>query len=162
MAQNQGRDLALSPAEARKKYLLKIEGPLSTHQQIQEAASLADLPEIMEGKNDEDQDEEATFCIIDGKAKVAISAWLSAQNLDFKTTFIHLTGKAEKVLSPHSKYPTLGLGSTLPQLRASHNDELFLPQQDQYPVWYSFYGTLADPDILFETWAGKYCALVDG
>lgn len=137
----------------------------------------------MEGKNDDGQDEEVTFCIVDGKAKVTIGAWLSAQYLDFKPTFIRITGEAEKDLSPYSMYPTLGKDSTLPQFRASHNGTSFLPLQDQYPVWYFFYGTLANLDVLsrhlalnsapdlrqasvyggvLQTWARKYHALVDG
>ena len=61
----------------------------------------------------------------------------------------------------------------------------YLPTQDQYPVWYFFYGTLANPDLLsgllnlpeanspilrparvsqgiIKTWAHKYKALIDG
>ena len=62
-------------------------------------------------------------------------------------------------------------------------DQMFLPAQNQYPVWYFFHGTLTDPEILaqkisllelpvlrqaavkggkIKMWGGKYKALVDG
>ncbi|RMD40106.1 hypothetical protein DV735_g5027, partial [Chaetothyriales sp. CBS 134920] len=77
--------------------------------------------------------------------------------------------------------PALGLvegTSTLPQYRPDYP----LGGPDQFPVWYFFYGTLADPAVLkhqlaltiepclvpavveggcVRTWAGKYKALVD-
>jgi len=59
-------------------------------------------------------------------------------------------------------------------------DVKLLPEQDEYPVWYFFYGTLAYPVVLrgllgktptyqpakvdggiLKTWGGKYKALVD-
>ena len=45
-------------------------------------------------------------------------------------------------------YPTLGVDTTLPQYRADSVDAKFVPTQNQYPVWYFFYGNLAIPDIL--------------
>ncbi|OGM47954.1 hypothetical protein ABOM_002663 [Aspergillus bombycis] len=81
--------------------------------------------------------------------------------------------------------PCLGsdIDPTLPHHRAQSMDEIFLPAQNQYPVWYFFYGTLADPEILarqtsrselpvlrratvkggiIKMWGGKYKALIDG
>lgn len=92
---------------------------------------------------------------------------------------------AAKQLSSVSAYPTLGIDSTLPQYRATSASS-FLPRPEQYPVWYFFYGTLAEPDRLVrllelpdddalpvlrparvaggvvKSWQGKYRALVDG
>lgn len=93
------------------------------------------------------------------------------------TTNILPDRTAEKNLSPDSLHPTLGVESTLPQFRGINAS----PHNDEYPVWYFFYGTLADPDILtlvtgveeprlipahisggvLKTWGGKYKALVD-
>ena len=93
--------------------------------------------------------------------------------------------KAKKDLDPSSLHPTLGLEATLPQHRTSTKHNFSTPQQDDYPVWYFFYGTLADPVVLarllslrdidapnlvparvlggrIQTLAGKYNALVDG
>jgi hypothetical protein len=73
---------------------------------------------------------------------------------------------------------------TFPQFRPGASTT-HLPSQDQYPVWYFFYGTLADAAVLsrlldlpadcvptyrearvrggqITTWAGKYLGLVDG
>ncbi|KAF3063504.1 poly polymerase [Daldinia childiae] len=71
----------------------------------------------------------------------------------------------------------------MPQHRLCSNDDpKLVPAQNQYPVWYFFYGTLADPSVLkrllninidpsycpasvvggvLKTWGGKYKALVD-
>ncbi|KEF58650.1 uncharacterized protein A1O9_06576 [Exophiala aquamarina CBS 119918] len=73
------------------------------------------------------------------------------------------------------------MDSALPQYRL-HDNQTPLPLQHQYPVWYLFYGTLQDPEILaqhvasdgqpnlipariqggkMKSWRGKYKALVD-
>lgn len=70
----------------------------------------------------------------------------------------------------------------MPQHRPdSENDPKLVPKQDQYPVWYFFYGTLGDPVRLrrllslgnepsyvsakirgtLGAWAGKYLAVKD-
>lgn len=87
-------------------------------------------------------------------------------------------------LSNTSIYPTLGMDSTLPQHRLDDTclDAPFSPAQDEYPVWYFFYGTLADAAFLLKllslsqepelrsasieggtirTWAGRYRSLVE-
>lgn len=91
---------------------------------------------------------------------------------------------AAKSFDHNSLYPTLGIDFTLPQHRLINNDSPVRPLQDEYPVWYFFYGTLADPESLstklgiaedeielhpaqvyggaLGRWAGRYLALVDG
>ncbi|KAM5513656.1 hypothetical protein FOXYSP1_04623 [Fusarium oxysporum f. sp. phaseoli] len=97
----------------------------------------------------------------------------------FTPTFIRDLN-APKDLSSTSFHPTLGLDTTLPQYRLG-SDEIPRPAQKEYPVWYFFYGTLADPSVLtkllgsdfqaeyyagkirggaLKTW-GRYIALVD-
>jgi Gamma-glutamyl cyclotransferase, AIG2-like len=77
----------------------------------------------------------------------------------------------------------LGIDTTLPHHRPDSCDGPFLPAQDEYPLWYFFYGTLADSTVLtchlslieepklhpasitggvLGIWRGKYRALVDG
>ncbi|TVY73486.1 hypothetical protein LSUE1_G007573 [Lachnellula suecica] len=141
---HQGKKVLLSEAQARVMYLLKLEGPLNTSDRIREAGSLRASPEIIQGSGD---DGEAAFCQIDRKAKYAISFWLRAQNLTFKPTLVRLPGNAAKDFSTYSRYPTLGLDSTLLQYRPAKNQS-FRPGQEEYPVWYFFYGTLADPMVL--------------
>jgi len=177
--------IALSSSQARAVYLVKLEGLLDTSKKVQIAGSLMKTPDQLQGTGD---DGDANFCQIDGTTKLTIEQWCSRQG--HKAVFVRIT-KAYKELSDDSIYPTLGKDATLPQYRPqdahlvekSLND--FLPAQQQYPVWYFFYGTLADlprlksilsldessdpilyPACLiggkFQTWGGgKYNALVD-
>jgi hypothetical protein len=46
-------ELRLSPAQARAMYLLKLEGSLSSPQQVHAAAGLKDWPEIIRGSGDD-------------------------------------------------------------------------------------------------------------
>lgn len=178
----------LSPAQARAIYLLKLDGPISTPQRVQIAANLATIPEVHHGSSDYG---DSVFCKIDGRARIAIENWLSVQNETlFRPLFIPV-GMAYKELSSHSYYPTLGKETTLPQFRPQDSHLLSASPspgrtQNQFPVWYFFYGTLAsvpklctllslsgdDIPILYEasviggkmgTWGnGKYKALVNG
>lgn len=102
--------------------------------------------------------------------------------VDFKPTFTRVFLRAKKNFDTFSIYPTFGVDSTLPQFRT--RDMPVEPSVDQYPVWYFFYGTLANPHILANkmgvsgdvapdlfsaivkagrigSWGGKYKALVD-
>ena len=177
-------------------YLILLEGILNTPKSIQDAANLSELPHTVQADS---ETRDAVFCEIDGTIKQSIENWLSQQKSTFKPTFIRIS-KAKKYLDSNSIYPTLGLDSTLPQHRFSSDPgfKTTLAQspvpsnrtgrpvlQDEYPAWYFFYGTLADPDVLtrllsppeagpptlipasisrglMKSWAGKYKALVDG
>jgi hypothetical protein len=136
----------LSPAQARTIYALKLEGPISTPQKVQVVANLRTVPKSYNGSG---EDGDATFCKVDGRTKVAIENWLATQKkTSFRPLFVP-EGKAYKELCPHSLYPTLGKDTTLPQYRPQDPNHLDNPAsfgqaQDQYPVWYFFYGTLAD------------------
>ncbi|ATY63497.1 oxidoreductase domain containing [Cordyceps militaris] len=101
----------------------------------------------------------------------------------FRPSFIRVS-IAMKKLSDISRYLTLGIESTLPQYRAETSTECFRPAQNEYPVPYFFYGTLADRAVLarvigvsdegsieyesamvsgaaLSTWANKYLGLVN-
>ena len=178
-------------------YLVLLEGILSSPNSVQDAANLSEPPHTVHAAS---ETRDAVFCEIDGTIKHSIEKWLSRQKSTFRPTFIRIS-KAKKDLDPNSIYPTLGLESTLPQHRFS-SDTIFnatltqspVPSnrtgrhpvlQDEYPAWYFFYGTLADPAVLtrllspsqaesptliaarisggvIKSWAGKYKALVDG
>ncbi|GME27841.1 AIG2-like protein [Neofusicoccum parvum] len=122
------------------------------------------------------------FLRIAATTKRAIETYLESSSTGSRPpTFIRLS-IARKDLSPNSAHPTLGIDATLPQHRGPGRR----PHQDEYPVWYFFYGTLAEPETLarlfdlaegeqrpvlkpavihdgrMEMWAGKYRALVDG
>ncbi|KAI4595463.1 hypothetical protein KJ359_006809 [Pestalotiopsis sp. 9143b] len=158
------------------RFLLKLDGPLSDITIIQQAANLSRLPKLRKGTDDSGHP--VRFCEIDSLARDQITAFAQQNTLSYNfATNILPDRTAEKNLSPDSLHPTLGVESTLPQFRGADAS----PHNDEYPVWYFFYGTLADPDILtaqtgveeprlipahisggvLKTWGGKYNALVD-
>ena len=182
------QQVILSPAKAWATYLLKLDSPLTTPAKVQITANLPAIPELYQGTSDEGG---SLFCKVDGRTKLAIENWLSIQNgIKRRPLFVPI-GAAYKELSPNSLYPTLGKDFTLPQFRPQDAQLLtiepsFGPAQDQYPVWYFFYGTLASIPTLcslqslskeevpilhkarlqggrMKTWGmGKYNALIDG
>ncbi len=127
-----------------KFYILKLEGPLDTAAKVRESANLDIIPCVVTGTGELG---EASFVTIDTTARNAIIVWLSKHRTNFTPTLIRVS-KARKDLSAHSMYPTLGVITILPQYRADNVDVNFMPTQDQYPVWYFFYGNLAVPEIL--------------
>jgi len=171
-------DPFVSQASSWSTYILKLEGPLDTAAKVQEAANLQVLPTITTGIGELG---EASFVTIDTTARNAIAVWLSKQRTSFAPTIVRVS-KSGKDLSEHSMYPMLGVDTILPQYRADTVDAKFVPTQNQYPVWYFFYGNLAVPDILsrclglsekptftpatvtggvIKKWRGKYNALLD-
>ncbi|KAI1465082.1 uncharacterized protein F4812DRAFT_466558 [Daldinia caldariorum] len=133
----------------------------------------------LEGPGTDDSGEPTTFCKVSADTKEALLSYLSDQRSLFQPTFVRYS-KAEKDLSSQSVYPSLRIDATMPQHRAnSKDDPRRAPAQNQYPVWYFFYGTLGDPSVLnrllgcepsyrpasvahavIKTWGGKYKALV--
>ncbi|GKZ38093.1 hypothetical protein AbraIFM66950_010040 [Aspergillus brasiliensis] len=170
----------LTPRDKNSTFLVKLEGPLSTPSQVQKLSQSLTTPILKEGVGETST---ASFCLITGAMKLNIISALAGST--FSATFIRIN-LSPKDLSQHSMAPCLGsdIDPTLPQNRATDADEIFLPKQDQYPVWYFFYGNLAVTKILAErlglderpvyrkavvnggilkTWGGgKYRALVDG
>ncbi|KAB2573133.1 Aig2-like protein [Lasiodiplodia theobromae] len=163
-------------------YLMRLGGPLSTPSQIQSIARLPTPPVIIEGSADDGT--AAAFVRLPHSATTQLSAWLTTAGIPAhqRPASIRLS-EAEKNLSPNSPCPTLGIDTTLPQHRPNGSTAAFHPFQDEFPVWYLFYGTLAEPDRLMgllrleerpvlqraavrggavRTWGGKYKALVDG
>lgn len=163
-------------------YLMRLGGPLSTPSQIQTIAHLPTPPATIEGSDDDGT--AATFVRLPHSTVTQPSAWLSTTGVPAyqRPTFIRLA-EAEKKFSHDSPCPTLGIDTTLPQHRPNSSAAAFRPLQDEFPVWYFFYGTLAEPERLVNllgleerpvllraavrggavrTWGGKYKALVDG
>ena len=170
---------AARPAQkAVGTFIIQLEGLLNSAQKVQEAAALSAAPAVATGTND--CGKATQFCEIDGHARAKILNWLAWEHAGFQPTIVRLA-KAKKDLCTHSPAPTLAVEAILPQHRL--DDSITpLPAQDQYPVWYFFYGTLGEPEILsrqlglegppelvpasvyggqIRTWAGKYRALVD-
>ena len=171
----------ISASQARVPYLVLLKGVLSTPENIQAAAKLPEPPRAVQAFCETG---DSAFCRIDGNIKQAIESCLSQNKSTFRPTFVRLS-KAKKDLAAISMHPTLGIESTLPQHRASFSQTSFSPLQDEYPVWYFFYGTLANSAFLtrllslpeaehplllpasisrgvVKTWQHKYNALVDG
>lgn len=195
---HQGKgDIDASSPLSDDLFLVKLEGYLSTPQRLQEVAKLTEKPHTDVGISDHG---DTLFCRIDRNVRRSVEKWAVMQTPKFNPAFIPVN-LAKKDLSPDSLYPTLGLDSTLPQYRVSasirklganvsqsaFSRELpFCPVlPDECPVWYFFYGTLAEPDRLtsvlslseaeypvlvpalvsgglIKSWQGKYRALVDG
>lgn len=78
-----------------------------------------------------------------------LESWLAQKKSTFKPT-IFPEGKAYKELDPHPLYPTLGIDTTMLQFRAPEQpqDTNFGREQEEFPVWYFFYSTLASPPKL--------------
>jgi hypothetical protein len=170
----------LPPQETSGTFIVKLAGPLDTTEKIKEAADLTAAPVFATGTRESGVP--AYFCEIDGEAREKLLNWISQHHPGFQPTIVRIA-KAKKDLCAHSLAPTLGKDATLPQSRLNDDSDCPLPVQDQYPVWYFFYGTLCDPEILtghlnleddppelipahiqggqMRTWAGKYKALVD-
>ncbi|CAH0025564.1 unnamed protein product [Clonostachys rhizophaga] len=176
-AQSPTSSSSSSKTQAESIYLVKLEGSITSAAALQRLAELPALPEIKTDQGDTTE----SFAVINGKDKEKILANLPTGS---STTIISIS-RARKDLSHDSAYPTLGLDTTLPQNRSSPpiaDHQKPQPGNEDYPVWYFFYGTLADGDRVgrllgpdhsvslipawtvggrLGTWAGKYKALVD-
>lgn len=126
---------------------MRLGGPLSTPSQIQSIAHLPTPPATIEGSADDGT--AAAFVRLPHSAVTQLSAWLSTTGVPAhqRPAFIRLS-EAEKNLSPDSPYPTLGIDTTLPQHRPNGSTVAFCPFRDEFPVWYFFYGMLAEPERL--------------
>jgi hypothetical protein len=169
-----------APTASKGKFLIKLDDFLALQAQRQEAL-MAETAKISEGK-DEDGKEEA-FVTVNGSTRDKLVAVASAEGRRLTVIKINIASKA---LSVYSRAPTLGVDATLPQYRldAPTDVNAIRPQQNEYPIWYFFYGTLADPEVLskvldlpkhvapmlcrasvtgakLRTWGCKYRAFVD-
>ncbi|KAF1848456.1 uncharacterized protein K460DRAFT_364448 [Cucurbitaria berberidis CBS 394.84] len=177
--QDQKSSIGARSSSRSMKYLFKLNSPI-TPAVLSSAAILPSQPEIIIG---EGEDGIAQFCQVNERDIPEIKSWLTARFPSFCPIFAPIN-KAYKELSPFSAYPTLGVDTTMPHLRPQSLMEPALsPAQDQYPVWYFFYGTLANSQFLAElfcvpedipvlfratvsggklrTWGKKYQALVN-
>ncbi|KAL8727275.1 MAG: hypothetical protein Q9166_006156 [cf. Caloplaca sp. 2 TL-2023] len=165
-------------SEDTDTFIFKLGGPLQNLENLKSA--IGSQTRILEGSN---EDGGALFVKVNGATKRKIEQWLVSHEFrDYQPRFIRLS-MARKDLSNDSLYPTLGVESTLPHCRAQHQSEIVM--QNDYPVWYFFYGTLGQADLIklqdlldleylpelrpatveggrVEMWGGKYRALVDG
>lgn len=167
---------ASSTSTQSRTYLLKLEYPLDSPIMLQAVMQWQCAPRLIPGVDDDG--ELVYFCSFSSQQRAEIMEnMLNSSHL----TFLPIT-TARKELSSFSRYPTLGLDSTMPQNR--QDKELILPMDNTYPVYYFFYGTLAQPDVLnrvlgrpsdssvlykaariyggrLTKWANKYLGIVD-
>lgn len=147
-------DLVSKDEEAN--YLVKLEhGPASSADLAELMRCLPKKPKILTGLDDDGN--KTQFCLLSGSQKGEFLKALFKARPFYEPTLIRAS-VASKDLSSTSLYPTLGVDSTLPQFRLDNNPleinstsdsfSLVRPAQNEYPVWYFFYGTLADPRIL--------------
>jgi len=165
--------------QARGTYILRLEDPISTPETLRHVLGLTDTPERHAGESDTDP---ASICKLSFEARTKLLDWLASNHPRFKPTIVRLS-KATKELDPNTPAPYLGIDTTLPHNRSSTVSFQPRPRQDEYPVWYFFYGRLAEPETLqrlldldstpsyepakvygakMGEWGGKYRAVVDG
>lgn len=165
------------------EYILKLEGPLKLlWEWPEELRSVAGGLEVFEGEETTDE-EKVDFVIVGEEVKEVIELYFEKSGANYFWPMFIRYKVAPKKLSTFSRYPTLGIESTLSQYRLD-DSEVVKPTRNEYPVWYFFYGTLAEPDRLtrllsldeqpqleqahiqrgvITSWGdGKYQALVDG
>ncbi|THY77428.1 hypothetical protein D6C86_01079 [Aureobasidium pullulans] len=124
---------------------LILGGPLATPEHIQSIAGLTNPPTTTTAESS-DPTTSSTFCYITAAEEHLILQGLLNLNISYEPHFITIN-MASKDLQPTSASPTLGIKEpTLPQHRPEKSTDLVL--QDEYPVYYFFYGTLAEPEIL--------------
>lgn len=178
--QTQNNNLSID--SHNKMTLLKLDkATFSTASQIQALADLDRVPLTLSGTDDDNKP--VRFCLLDSRENALVTRALSSLTLLEEPTRIPVS-IAEKNLSRHSVHPFLGIDTTLPHYRPTQEEYVrCLPSQDQFPVWYFFYGTLGEPFMLdrvlgyeqeidclkkasvrggrLSTWGGKYKAMVD-
>ncbi|KAG9506435.1 hypothetical protein J7337_003418 [Fusarium musae] len=160
-ARDRNQRQEMSMKEKRKLrtaiFLIKLEGPLNSVQAVIQAAGLwcASSTEVLAATNLSGQP--CSFFKINGMDKLAIEAWLKENpHPGFEPTIIK-DPYAPKDLSPISVYPTLGIDTTLPQFRPGLAATP-RPSQNEYPVWYFFYGTLTDASFLSKLFGPEFQA----
>lgn len=140
---------AISPAPAsHSSNILRgliLGGPLNTPEHIQSIAGLTKPPTTTTAESS-DPTTSSKFCYITAAEEHLILQGLLNLNISYEPHFITIN-MASKDLQTTSASPTLGIKEpALPQHRPCKSTDLVL--QDEYPVFYFFYGTLAEPEIL--------------
>jgi hypothetical protein len=165
--------------EEKGTFIVQLSGPLNSADKIREAADMNEAPKVCVGTGESG---EAEFCEINAAERRKLLRWISKHHDNFQPTIVRLA-KASKSLCRYNMAPMLGVDLTLPQHRPEFETDTPSPRQDQYPVWYFFYGTLCDSEVLTQqlnlqisaaslvpalveggqirTWGGKYKALVE-
>lgn len=172
-----------NPLAVHGRYAIQLQpdSPIDSAATIQKILNLSCIPKTYEAEDEDGQ--EAHFCILPALRKLELCTWLAQHQPNYHLVSARIS-KAEKCLDNASIRPWLGIDTTLPQHRPSTTAVVnILPRQNEYPVWYFFYGRLADAETLKGVleleaepvyrkvmvrggkmcrWGGKYNALVNG
>ncbi|KAK3078756.1 hypothetical protein LTS18_006695, partial [Coniosporium uncinatum] len=126
-------------------YFMELKWPLDSPAKVQDAADMPLAPLI---RRVQTRHGFAVFCEVDVQEKALLEQWLVEQGeaSPSETLFIRLS-KARKALSADSFCPMLGGVTTMPQYRPTEYTPI-RPAQNEFPVWYFFYGALTDPQKL--------------
>ncbi|KAK5724514.1 hypothetical protein LTR15_004560 [Elasticomyces elasticus] len=139
--------------DPNQEYLLKLGGPFDSPETVRSIANLSTVPKVYDASSttdaadDGDKEEETSrFIRVTATTRQALLSWVTTHQPGYEPLFIaHCV--ARKALAANSMAPMLGVDTTMPQHRLNGAEEA-LPRQDQYPVYYFFYGTLADTEVL--------------
>ncbi|KAK5729384.1 hypothetical protein LTR17_012014 [Elasticomyces elasticus] len=138
--------------DLNQEYLLKLGGPFDSPETVRSIAGLSTTPKVYDassttdaaGDDEEEEEETSRFIKVTASTRQALLTWV--QPSGYEPLFIALS-VARKALAADSMAPMLGIDTTMPQHRLNGAEEA-LPHQDQYPVYYFFYETLADTEML--------------
>ena len=123
-------------------YLLRLEPPFCSPRDIANILKCPRVPRLEDGSG---EDGAASFCYLSQSELVALESWMSQHYPGQKVTKIRL-GIAHM---DSGELPVLGRDPTLPQFKRSvHCCTITIDEKHDgfdAPVYYFFYGTLADP-----------------
>ncbi|KAK5701859.1 hypothetical protein LTR97_004677 [Elasticomyces elasticus] len=138
--------------DPNQEYLLKLGGPFYSPETVRSIVGLSTTPKVYNASSttdaaddDDDGEETSRFIKVTATTRQALLLWATAHKPSYEPLFI-ADRVARKALAADSMAPMLGIDTTMPQHRL--NGAEALPRQDQYPVYYFFYGTLADTEVL--------------
>ncbi|KAK3051655.1 hypothetical protein LTR09_007310 [Extremus antarcticus] len=142
------RPIASSPSSQDSvldvDFLVKLEGPISSSHRISEILGTSKPLPTSDGESNEDG-HVAKFCKLTPPARQTLLSW--ARDNNFRPLIISQS-RAPKDFWTRSIPLKIGMDTALPQHRLTNLTTPPRPAHDEYPVWYFFYGTLADAAIL--------------
>ncbi|KAH6606088.1 oxidoreductase domain containing [Trichoderma cornu-damae] len=150
---------ATTTTDKEANYLIKLEcNSLPSAESVDVVRYLPEKPNTFTSIDDDGNANE--FCLLSSRERAEFLSALSKAHPSHQPDLIPVS-VAPKNLSPTSLYPTLGVDTTLPQFRQDQRQRgsspspppssppsPVRPAQDEYPVWYFFYGTLTSANIL--------------
>lgn len=122
---------------SRDFYLLKAEGPWRSLDAISKIIDANKRSIEVYSAQDENQVQQ-TFYRLNGIDREKVVCFSRNSNSTLKPFFVR-DARASKALCNHSWHPMVGREATLPQFWTDPGEDI-RPMQNEYPVWYFFYG----------------------